>query len=336
MKKLLVIIPLVILVAGAVIFLWGYNYVKTPYKGKTIGIYIPRNSSQSDIKTLLSDSLGTKFGSRVATIWSKRGGSAARATGYYEFSEGETALQAANRLRSGAQTPVTVVIRPARTLDEMMDNVSSQFEFTTDEFRRACDSILALQGFTAATYPAAIIPDNYEFYWYTSPAKVVNRLLDYRRQFWNETRTKKAAELGLTPVQVATLASIVEEESAKLDERPTIARLYLNRLKRGMRLQADPTVKYAVGDPTLQRILQKHLDTPSPYNTYLIDGLPPGPIRIPEKSTLDAVLNAPENPYLYMCAREDLSGYHNFARDLATHNANARRYHAALNKLNIR
>jgi UPF0755 protein len=131
------------------------------------------------------------------------------------------------------------------------------------------------------------------------------------------------------------VASIVEEETAKSDERPKVARLYLNRLAKGMKLQADPTVKFAVGDFSLQRITGKHIATDSPYNTYRVNGLPPGPIRIVDRRTVDDVLNAPQHGYIYMCAKEDFSGYHNFATDFATHQANARRYQAELNKRNI-
>ena len=166
--------------------------------------------------------------------------------------------------------------------------------------------------------------------------KYLGSVVSYRDNFWTPDRLEKASKLGLTPVEVAILASIVEEESNKTDEHPKIARLYLNRLKRGMRLQADPTVKFATGDFSLRRIRGRHLSLKSPYNTYLNAGLPPGPIRVADGRAIDAVLSAPEAPYLYMCAKPDFSGYHDFASDYQTHRANARRYQKALNERSIK
>ena len=154
--------------------------------------------------------------------------------------------------------------------------------------------------------------------------------------FWNEERTQKLNALGLSQTEVSTLASIVEEETSKKDEKPVVAGLYLNRLRRGIPLQADPTVKFALQNFGLRRIYKKHLEYDSPYNTYLYAGLPPGPIRIPSKESIDAVLNYTKHNYIYMCAKEDFSGYHNFASSLDEHNKNAAKYRNALNKKNIR
>lgn len=180
------------------------------------------------------------------------------------------------------------------------------------------------------------MPDTYEFYWNATPNKIIKRLVEYREKFWTDKRKAQAASLGLSPIEATILASIVEEETNKADEKPIVARLYMNRLKKGMLLQADPTVKYAVGNFGLKRILQQHLNIESPYNTYKHPGLPPGPIRIPSGNTIDAVLNAPSNDYIYMCAKEDFSGYHNFTSSYSEHLNNARRYQAVLNKRNIK
>lgn len=336
MKKLLIIIPLVLLLAGAIAGFTIYKYVTMPYRGETKTIRISRTADFDEMSKILVDSLGSDFAGHVIKIWRYKDGDIAKAAGCYEIKRGETAKGVAARLCTGSQNPVKVVIAAHRTFSDLVSQLASQLDFSAEEFAAACDSILPARGFSPPAFPAAIIPDTYEFYWNVTPEKALSRLLAYREDFWNESRLAKARQLGLTPVDVATLASIVEEETAKTDERPVVARLYLNRLSRGMKLQADPTVKFAVGDPTLRRVLNKHLETPSPYNTYLNYGLPPGPIRIPEKTTLDVVLNAPLHDYLYMCAKEDFSGYHNFSRDLSTHQANARRYQAALNRNNIK
>ena len=208
--------------------------------------------------------------------------------------------------------------------------------FTDKNFMEACDTILIKNGYRKEQFPAVFIPDSYEFYWTAGADKVVKTFLSHHDSFWTETRRSQAAQLGLTPADVAVIASIVEEESAKKQEHPIIARLYINRLHKGMPLQADPTVKFAVGDFSLRRIGSKELQKKSPYNTYLNKGLPPGPIRIPEKTTIEAVLTCPKHNYLYMCAKEDFSGYHNFAADYDTHLANARRYQAELNRRGIK
>src|SRR5690554_6850026 len=179
------------------------------------------------------------------------------------------------------------------------------------------------------------IPNTYQVYWDTSVKGLTDRMKKEYDAFWNSKRKKRAEEIGLTPLEVSTLASIVEEEATYADEYPIVAGLYLNRIKRGMRLEADPTVKYAVGDPTLRRILFKHLEVESPYNTYKNDGLPPGPIRIPSIKGIDAVLNPTEHNYLFMCAKDDLSGRHNFAVTHAEHARNARAYQRALNERGI-
>ena len=182
---------------------------------------------------------------------------------------------------------------------------------------------------------AMFIPNTYEFYWTTTARQFADRMKAEYVRFWNEERIQKAESIGLTPVQVATLASIVQEETNQSSEKPRVAGVYINRLQKGMPLQADPTVKFAAGDITLRRILNRHLETDSPYNTYLYPGLPPGPITFPEISSLESVLNYEKHNYLYSCAKEDFSGFHNFARTNAEHERNAARYHAALAEMKI-
>lgn len=300
-------------------------------------VYIPAGSTGAALKDSLVSALGSGEANRVEFLWRLMGGSAKRAHGAYKVEPGQASIRIARRLATGAQTPVKVTFNNVRTIDELGARIGATMEFGAEDFAQACAEVLPGYGFEdRRQYAAAFLPDTYECYW-TEPAEsVVEKLVGHRNSFWSQERRAKAKSLGLTPVQVATVASIVEEESNKSDERPTIARLYLNRLAKGMKLQADPTVKFANGDFTLRRILGKHLSVESPYNTYRVNGLPPGPIRIPAAATLDGVLNAPANTYIYMCAREDFSGYHNFATDYATHTANARRYQAELNKRNIK
>jgi UPF0755 protein len=179
------------------------------------------------------------------------------------------------------------------------------------------------------------IPNTYEFYWTTSATEFAERMKTEYDRFWDTTRKQKAEEIEMSPVEVTTLASIVQAETTKTEELPRVAGLYINRLQRGIPLQADPTVKFAVGDFTLKRILNKHLEIDSPYNTYKHAGLPPGPINFPEISAIDAVLNYEDHNYLYMVAKPDFSGFHNFSTTLAEHNRNANRYRAALNERQI-
>lgn len=190
--------------------------------------------------------------------------------------------------------------------------------------------------FDEETVMSMFIPNTYEAWWNTSPEVLFDRMYKEYQKFWTDERLAKAEALGLSPKEVSTLASIVQSESQqKADERPKIAGLYLNRLERGMPLQADPTLIFAIGDFEIRRVLNIHKEIESPYNTYKYVGLPPGPINLPDIKSIDAVLNAEDHAYLYMCAKEDFSGYHAFATNLVQHNANARRYQAALNRAKI-
>lgn len=310
-------------------------YLLPTHEGKATWVYIPGGASESAVRDSMVSQLGAVQGGRVYRIWSMLGSSPSVAHGAYRVEPGQAAWTTARNISRGRQTPVRVSWNSVRTLDQMAEAVSRNLEFSEGDFLAACEEVLGPEGFDEATYAAAFLPDTYEFYWGTHPRDVVKKLYGYRQKFWTDERVAKARELGLDPVGVATIASIVEEETAKADERPAVARLYINRLKAGMPLQADPTVKFAIGDFGIKRITHEMLKTPSPYNTYRNQGLPPGPIRIADKATLEAVLSAPAHDYLYMCAKEDFSGYHNFAKDYATHMANARRYQSELDRRGI-
>lgn len=307
------------------------------YHGTSVRVNIPVGADKARISDSLKACVGADIARKVMLIWSLSGGHPSVAHGSYLVDDGTDALTLARRLRNGRQTPVRFTFNNIRTLGQLAQRAAQSMEFSAADFLAACDSVLPARGYRSqAEYPAAFLPDSYEFYWTATPQAFVAKLADARDRFWNDDRRAAASRLGLRPVEVATIASIAEEESAKADERPVIARLYINRLHKGMRLQADPTVKFAVGDFSLRRITGRHLAVASPYNTYKNEGLPPGPIRIAAASTLKAVLESTAHDYLYMCAKEDFSGRHNFAVDGATHMANARRYRAALDRRGIK
>lgn len=258
--------------------------------------------------------------------------------GYYELSPTLSIYKAARKLTAGSETPIRFTFNNLRTKEQLTKRIGDTFYMSPDSIATLLSdsSVCHSYGFDTTTITAMFIPDTYEFYWTVSPRRFLDRIHYYYELFWNDERKQLAEKAGLSPLEVSILASIVEEETIKPDEMPVVAGLYINRLHRGMLLQADPTVKYAVGDFSLRRILAKHLSTDSPYNTYLYVGLPPSPIRIPSKQALDAVLHYRHHNYLYMCAKDDFSGYHLFASSLQEHNRNAAKYHAALNKRNIK
>lgn len=257
--------------------------------------------------------------------------------GRYLIKRGMNTNEIVNMLVGGLQEPVDVTFNNVRFNEDLAGKVSKYLQADSVEILNLFqDSALIKEyGFTPETFRAMFIPNTYEFYWTTTAREFADRMKKEFDRFWNEERRQKAAALNLTPAEVTTLASIVQAETAKKDERRRVAGLYVNRLKKGMLLQADPTVKYAAGDFSLRRVLNKHLEIDSPYNTYKYAGLPPGPISFPETSSIEAVLNYEDHDYLYMAAKEDFSGYHNFSRTLSEHNRNAAKYRRALNERKI-
>ncbi len=257
--------------------------------------------------------------------------------GKYLIDKGLNTNQIVNMLRSGTQQPVQVTFNNLRFIQELAGAVSKYIEPDSVQLvQKFTDpAIHEKYGFTENTFHCMFIPNTYEFYWTTTADQFLERMFMEYKHFWNEDRKNKAIAVGLTPEEVMTVASIVQEETNKKDERPIVAGLYLNRIKRGIPLQADPTVKFALGNFRIKRVLNSHLAIDSPYNTYKYPGLPPGPINFPEISSIESVLNAAKTPYIYMCARPDFSGYHNFSKNLAGHNINARNYKAALDSMEI-
>ncbi|MCE7054742.1 endolytic transglycosylase MltG [Algoriphagus sp. AGSA1] len=257
--------------------------------------------------------------------------------GLYTLTPKMTNLELVRLLRSGRQTPVRITFNNVRTKEDLAEKITANLEITSDQFLDLIQDSVYIRkfDFEEETIMSMFIPNTYELWWNTSPEALFDRMYREYNSFWTDTRRQKASLLGLNPKETSTLASIVQAESQKADERPKIAGVYLNRLRLNMPLQADPTLVFALGDFELKRVLNIHKETDSPYNTYMYAGLPPGPINLPDINSLDAVLNAENHDYLYFCAKEDFSGYHAFAVTLAQHTANARRYQAALNAAQI-
>jgi UPF0755 protein len=253
--------------------------------------------------------------------------------GAYKLVNGMTATQVARKLALHQQDPVRVTFNNARLKEQVAGKMARTLLADSAAILNAMfdPKFLADAKVDAANVATIFLPDTYEVYWNIKPEELMQRMLREYNRFWNEKRQQQAKALNLSPREVSVLASIAEEETANRQERGTVARLYWNRLQKGMLLQADPTVKFAIGDFALKRILLRHLEVDSPYNTYRYAGLPPGPIRVVEKATIDTILNSRPNNYLYMCAKPDFSGRHNFATSLAEHLRNADAYHQALN-----
>ncbi|MBR1475771.1 MAG: endolytic transglycosylase MltG [Muribaculaceae bacterium] len=330
-------ILLAVLIGVMALSIWLAPYFATgaPAEGM---IKLRKGSTVEQATESIAANIDTQFAQRVGKLLSMTGADLTARQGAFKVSKGDSPFRVMRLLRSGAESGIKFTFNNVRTREEFADRWGGKFMMGRDEMLRVLNDPIALTGIgrTPDNVTAMLLPDSYEFYWDITPTEFLVKMKGYYDKFWNEERIAKARKLGLTPDQVAVVASIVEEETAKADERPKVARLYLNRLKQNMPLQADPTVKYAIGDFSIKRITNAMTRTQSPYNTYVNPGLPPGPIRIPEKGTLDAVLNAPDHNYIYMCAAEDFSGYHNFAVDYGTHMANARRYQAALNARGIK
>lgn len=258
--------------------------------------------------------------------------------GRYIIKENMSNNELINMLRGGRQTPVKVTFNNLRHTDALAGRTARQIEADSAALSQCFrnDSILREYGFNRQTVLAAFIPDTYEFYWNTSACGFFKRMIKAYEKFWNKERRAKADAAGLSPMEVSVLASIVQaEQSQHPDEKPRVAGLYINRLQKGMPLESDPTLIFAGGDFTVKRVLNKDKAIDSPYNTYKNTGLPPGPVNMPDKSSLKAVLNYEKHNYIFMCAKEDFSGYHYFSETLRQHNIYARRYQRALNKQKV-
>lgn len=327
--KVIVIVLLVLLSAVGGVGFWLWNeLLRKPMIGVTQWLYIEGNVLSDPV--LLS---GTGFDlARAWTHLDEKLESGAL-EGAYKLTAGMPALRVAQKLSRHQQDPVRMTFGGVRLKEQLAGRMAKTLLCDSASVLKAMmdAEFLEKAGTDSANVGAIFLPDTYEVYWNIAPDKLMERMLKEYERYWNDERRAKAEAMGLTPREVAILASIAEEETANRAERGVVGRLYWNRLQKGMLLQADPTVKFAIGDFALKRILLRHLEVESPYNTYLHEGLPPGPLRTPEKATMDSILNSRPHNYLYMCAKPDFSGLHNFACSLSEHQRNADAYHNALN-----
>ena len=259
--------------------------------------------------------------------------------GRFEIKKGESLINITRMLRNNRQSPVNLVINKLRTNEDIAGLIAKDFEADSvqvSNFIKSNDSLSKL-GVDQYTLMTLIIPNTYTLYWNTSPGRIFGRLKSEKEIFWDKKdRLSKAKNLGFSPNEVYTIASIVEEETNKDDEKGNVASVYINRYRSGMPLGADPTIKFALNDFTLKRIYRKYLDVKSPYNTYRNTGLPPGPICSPSAKTIDAVLNSPKTNYMYFVAKSDFSGHHTFSSNYTEHLQRAKEYQKALDTLILR
>ena len=344
-KKILIkwgiLLGLVLLVVGAIA---GDRYYRQRIcnfvadDGEEHGYYIYPDTPLDSVMAWVEADY--KMGSRLNWyIDARRSEFTSVRPGYYRFGTRISNRTLIRRLSNGYETPVRLSwTNTTRTRQQLAGRLGKQLLTDSVSIMACLDSLEFLQRYEVnrETAICLFIPDTYEVYWTMTPEGLFDRMQSEYRRFWNKERRDKAEALGLTPEEVATLASIVESETNRQSEWPTIASLYLNRLRIHMPMQACPTAIYASGDFTIRRVLNHHLQNPSPYNTYRHAGLPPGPIRCTRAVAMDSVLVAPKTPYLFMCANPDFSGTHVFSANYAQHAATARRYQQELNRRHIR
>ena len=339
---LVALLVMVILLVFALAFgYWLYKTVMSPNvhtaDGKDVELFIPTGSDYEQMKAILSEAHCIVNEKSFNWVAQKKELPANVHPGHYVLKNGMNNNQLVNMLRGGLQTPVKVKFNNIRDVDQLAGRIATQIEADSASIANVLhnqDYINQL-GFNKYTIPALFLPDTYEFYWNTDAEGFVVRMFQEYNKFWTKERKQQAQAKGLTPIQVSILASIVNKETNMTDEMPRVAGVYINRLRNNWLLQADPTLIFAWNDFSIRRVLDRHKEIESPYNTYKYVGLPPGPICIPSIAAVKAVLNAEYHHYFYFCAKEDFSGYHNFAKTLSEHNRNAVRYQQALNQRGI-
>jgi UPF0755 protein len=339
-RYILYVLVLILLLGGIKIAsVYQRSYIpniRTPDR-KPFYLFIPTGSSYQEVLDSIYSHNLVKNRKSFEWVALKKKYPAHIHAGRYQVNNNMSNNAFINMLRSGLQEPVRVVIKNARTTADLVRRISDEIEPGEGELLQLLndEKYIGQFGFNKQTILGMFLPNTYEFWWNTSEDAFFRRMYRDYDKFWNHDRTNRAKELNLNRNDVITLASILINETNKEDEYRRMAGVYINRLNRGIKLQADPTVRYALGDFERKRILKKDVQVDSPYNTYLYYGLPPGPIALPSVSAIDAVLDYEKHDYLFFCAKDDFSGYHNFARTLDQHNKNARSYQKALNRRKI-
>ena len=340
LKRLYILIFSLFLIIVGVLAFNFYNKIYTSNTTREGYLYIPTNSEYSDVENLIRPFL--KRVKPFALVVKIKNYSNAVKPGKYLIKEGMSSMELVNLLRSGKQSMVNLSFNNQDTFEKLAGRISSQIEADSISLLNVFNETAFLNesGFDVNTALGMYIPNSYEFYWNTSAKLFRSKMLDEYNRFWNESRIQKTKKLNLSKIEVITLASIVQKETSNVRERPIVAGLYLNRLNDQWPLQADPTIIFALkqqqgNDMIIKRVLKKDLDVDSPYNTYKNIGLPPGPISMPDISSIDAVLNSKKHDYYYMCASINNIGTHEFAKTLSQHNKNASIYQNWLNKQGV-
>lgn len=320
---------------------YGYQILFTQnfFVGKKEGkwLYIPKNASYAAVidsmkqDTMFNDEISFQFLTKILNYRESV------QSGAYYIRANASNLEVLKALKNGRQTPIKLTFNNIRLKSELIAKFSDKLEMKPEDLGAILNNpdSVAAYGFDTTTIVAMFIPNTYELYWDISASQFVKKMNKEYQKFWTAERLEKAKAMNFTPLQVSILASITEAETKKADEMPVVAGVYKNRLDKGMPLQADPTVVFAVGDFTIKRVREGHKASTSLYNTYKYTGLPPGPINLPSVTALNAVLNHQKHEYIFFCAREDFSGYHNFTIDYASHLKNARIYQRALDSARI-
>lgn len=300
-------------------------------------LFIPTGSGIGEVRDLLKESGVVRDMKSFDWVAERKNYPNHVRSGRYRIRSSMNNNELVNMLRSGSQAPAQVIFNSVRTLEKLSGIVGAQIEADSLEILNQLrdENYISQFGFNQFTIKGMFIPNTYEVYWNSNADQFIQRMEREYRRFWTEERKRKAEALGLTTHEVSTLASIIDEETNKDDEKPKIAGVYMNRLTRGIPLQACPTLRFATGDYTIRRVLLEHMQIESPFNTYKYRGLPPGPINIPSIAGIDAVLNAEKHDYFYFSAKEDMSGYHYFSKTLAEHNRYARLYQKVLNEQRV-